>query len=69
MLKQELEGGIGNVSIDNSSMIFVQRGAEEMGVVGLRKLFFFVRWEAIAGCLHDHENDSIEKEKSVMLER
>lgn len=43
MLKQELEGGIGNVSIDNSSMIFVQRGAEEMGVVGLRKLFFFCK--------------------------
>ena len=26
-------GGLGNMSIDNSSVIFVQRGAEEMRVV------------------------------------
>lgn len=41
MLKQELEGGIGNVSIDNSSMIFVQRGGRGNGSSGVKKVVFF----------------------------
>lgn len=39
MFKTELEGGIKNTSIDNSSWIFVQRGAKEMRIVGLKSFF------------------------------
>ena len=37
-------GGIGNVRVDNPSVILVQRGAEEMGVVvGFRKFLFILK--------------------------
>lgn len=55
------------MSLDSSSRIFVQRVTQEMGIVVLRKSCF--KMGEKTACLHAHENDSVEKEKLVLLER
>lgn len=45
----------------------MQKGARDMGIIGLRK--FLLRMGKMTACLHALENDSIEKEKLVILER